>query len=157
LKKRILKLNNMLYLIDLIKKWKITQEKAPKIINNIITELKTLNIELKSYIKIKIHENQKKINILKNKYYSKIIILTKKLQNISNILSKKISNNKLYKKNEYIRHINKLNLEIKSLRKVNNKKFNSKKDFWNYLKDKIIKIKLEIFEIKKILKENKSN
>jgi len=154
LKSKISRLNNMIYYIERIKQWKIDKNKIKIITNNIISELKVINPQIKNYIKIKINQNKYKVNLLKNKYSSRINILVIKLQNISNILANKVNTN-FIKKNEYLRHIKKLNSEIRMLKDINWVNFKIKKEFWIYLKDRIIKIKYEFYHIKKILKLNK--
>lgn len=156
IKEKISRLNNIIYSINKIKEWKVKTNEINLKINNIIIELKSLNFEIKNYIKTKIYQRQKEVNFLKSKYSKKINILIRKLEKINTILTKKLNKNNLYKRNEYTRDLKKLNYEILELKKINSIKFNTKYDFWIFIKKRIINIKEQIIKLKEIIEYNKN-
>jgi hypothetical protein len=140
--------------LDAIKYDKIDNLKANILIKSIINRLKTINNELKPYLKKKIQENKIEVNKIKNKYKNVIKKFNERL--IRAII--KIKGNLKKKKNltskdkAIIYHLEKIKVHIINLNKFYNIDFYTTKSIKQYLKNNIKSIYNEINEIKKIIK-----
>jgi len=138
--------------LDAIKNDKVDSLKANILIKSIINRLKTINNDLKPYLKEKLKINQKEINRIKEKYNPILKIYLKKLQNWLTKIRKKLNkkNNLTIKDKNIIKHLNNIENYIVRLNWFKTKKFYNKEELKNFL---IINLKWIINEINWIKKE----
>ncbi len=140
--------------LEAIKNDKVWALKANILIKSIINRLKTINRELKPYLKEKLFNNQKKIKSVKNKYNPIIKKFNIKLQKWINKIKKKLSNKNFSIKKEILikKHLENIENYILRLNTFGRKDFYSVKELKDFL---IINIKWIINEINWLKKELK--
>jgi len=138
--------------LEAIKNDKVWALKANILIKSIINRLKTINRELKPYLKEKLIENQKKIKNIKYKYNPIIKKFNLKLQRWINKIEKKINNKNIptAKKEIIKKHLDNIENYILRLNTFWRKEFYSIKELKEFL---IINIKWIINEINWLKKE----
>jgi len=154
------KINNWIYDINKIKNWldaikynKIDWLKANILIKAIINKLKSINVQLKPYLKKQLLENIKKVNNIKNKITKQIKIFNNKLKQAIIKVKKNINNKKnITAKNKAVLfHLNNLKKYSINLDLFKNKKFYNVKELKIFLITNIKWISNQIEEIKKLL------
>lgn len=147
------KLERMLVWLDKIKSNNLDNEKASSLITNIVDELKSINYELKPYLKEKLEQSRQEVSDYKNKYGQKLKVFSAQLRNIISTLISRINLNKnISNSDEKIKiHLRYLENYISKLENFERVEFYSTKDLKNYMVSNIRNITNEMFEIKKIL------
>jgi len=156
LEKEILYYQNKLKIknwLDAIKYNKIDWLKANILIKAIINKLKSINVQLKPYLKKQLLENIKKVNNIKNKITKQIKIFNNKLKQAIIKVKKNINNKKnITAKNKAVLfHLNNLKKYSINLDLFKNKKFYNVKELKIFLITNIKWISNQIEEIKKLL------